>query len=311
MDNTFKKVLKNTILYLAILGKQRYKFYLAKHNPIKLMKMKYRDNMGLNLDLKNPRNLDEKVNYMSFYSDTTMWSDLADKYKVREYLKKHGLGEILNELYGVYNTPEEIDISKLPDSFVLKTNHASATNMFVRDKNKLNIDETKKLFSKWLSMDYGIKTATPHYSRIKPCIIAEKYLIENGNPEKSLTDYKIYCFGGKPLYVFVFSDRLANSHEYTKMIYDLDWNPHPEFINKGLVISKVLTKPKSFDVMLKAASILSEPFPFVRVDFYEIDGNAIFSELTFTPGHNSAASREFLIKMGDLIDLSNIETNIK
>ena len=111
------------------------------------------------------------------------------------------------------------------------------------------------------------------------------------------------------MYIFVFSDRIANTHEYSKMIYDTNWEPHPEFINKGLTIAEIKQKPKSLDKMLIIAEKLSKPFPFVRVDFYEIDDNPVFSELTFTPGHNSAASATFLRTMGDLVDLSNI--NVK
>ncbi len=307
MNETIKHILRNSILFPAVLIKRAYEYYLAKHNPRKLMCMRYRRNMGIKLNIDNPVNLDDKINYMSFNTDTTLWSELADKFKVRDYVKKCGFSEILNEIYGVYNSPEEIDISKLPDAFVLKTNHASATNVFVTDKNKVDFKEIKKKFNKWLKMDYGLKTATPHYSKIKPCIIAEKYLVENGNQSKSLTDYKIYCFSGKPLYIFVFSDRVTNSHEYKRMIYDTDWNAHLQYINEGSLISEVIPKPKSLDTMLKAASELSKPFPFVRVDLYEIDGKPIFSEMTFTPGHNSAASPEFLKIMGDLIDLSSFK----
>jgi len=309
MNKKLKKALKYSILYPAYLIKRLYIRYLRKNDPIKLMKMTYRNNMGIPLNLDNPQTLDEKINFMSFYTDTSLWSELADKVKVRDYIIKNGFPEILNELYGVYESPEEINFESLPEKFVLKTNNGSATNIFVRDKRYLNITSAKKKLNNWLKVDYGYKTATPHYSRIKPLILAEKYLVEGGDYNKSLTDYKIYCFNGKPMYIFVFSDRIANTHEYSKMIYDTNWEPHPEFINKGLTIAEIKQKPKSLDKMLIIAEKLSKPFPFVRVDFYEIDDNPVFSELTFTPGHNSAASATFLRTMGDLVDLSNI--NVK
>lgn len=303
MNKTVKTALKYSILYPALLLKRAYENYLRKHNPPKLMKMTYKNNMGIKLNLDNPKNLDEKVNYMSFYTDTTLWSEMADKVTVREYVIKCGFSEILNDLYGVYDSPEEIDFKELPDKFILKTNHASATNFFVRDKKKVNYEEIIEKYNSWLKMDYGVKTATPHYSRIKPQIIAEKYLLEDNNYNVALTDFKIYCFHGKPKYIFVFSDRITNTHEYSKMIYDTDWKPHPELINKGLKLAEVKSKPKSFKKMMEIASVLSKPFPFVRVDLYEIEGKPVFSELTFTPGHNSAANPEFLNHMGDLIKL--------
>lgn len=304
MNIILKNILKKSLLYPVILLKRGYENYLMKHNPIKLMKIRYKSNMSLDLNLENPKTLDEKINYMSFYTDTSFWSELADKVKVREYVSACEFPEILNEIYGIYNSPEEIDISHLPNEFVLKTNHASATNIFVKDKNTFNLKKAKKKLYKWMKTDYGLKTATPHYSRIRPQIIAEKYLVEDNDYNKALTDYKIYCFHGYPKYIFVFSDRIPNTHEYSKMIYDTNWNPHPEYINKGLTIAKERPRPKSLEKMLEIAKALSKPFPFVRIDLYEINGEPIFSEMTFTPGHNSAASPEFLKKMGDLVDLS-------
>lgn len=307
MKKRIKDILKITVLYPLVLLNRTYENYLMNHNPVKLMKIRYKKNMGINLDLSNPRNLDEKINYMSFFTDTSMWSDLADKIKVREYVIRCGFPEILNELYGVYDTPEEINFKNLPDRFVLKTNHASATNFFVYDKARVDLVDLRNKFNKWLKIDYGLKTATPHYSRIKPKIIAEKYLLQNNDIKLALTDYKIYCFNGVPRYIFVFSDRIANTHQYSKMIYDCAWNPHPEFINNGLKMADVMCRPESLDKMLNIARILSNPFPFVRVDLYEIEGEPIFSELTFTPGHNSAANPDFLLKMGDLVKLSSSE----
>jgi hypothetical protein len=275
-----------------------------KYNPPKLMQIRYQSNMGIKLDLKNPRNLDEKINYMSFYTDTSLWSEMADKVKVRDYVIKCGFPEILNQIYGIYNSPDEIDYNALPDKFVLKTNHASATNIFIKDKNKISTNDIKKKLNKWLKIDYGYKTATPHYSRIAPKVIAEKYLLENNGYERSLTDYKIYCFHGIPQYIFIFSDRIPNTHVYSKMIYDANWQAHPEYIRKGLKIAQVRPKPKSFEKMIGIAKELSKPFSFVRVDLYEIDGEPIFSELTFTPGHNSAANSQFLLEMGEMIHLS-------
>lgn len=303
MNKKLKKVLKYSILYPVYLTKRIYIRYLRKNDPIKLMKMTYRNNMGIPLNLENPQTLDEKINYMSFFTDTTLWSELADKVRVRNYVIQKGYPEILNEVYGIYKSPDEINFDALPNQFVLKTNHASNTNIFVKDKNYLDIAAVKKKLAKWLKEDYGFKTATPHYSRIKPLIIAEKYLLENKDYHKSLTDYKFYCFHGQPKYIFVFTDRIPNTHIVKRMIYDLNWTPHPEFINKGLPIADIIPRPSSFEKMLQIAKSLSNPFPFVRVDLYEINQAPVFGEITFTPGHNEAGSPKFLKKMGDLIDI--------
>ena len=66
--------------------------------------------------------------------------------------------------------------------------------------------------------------------------------------------------------------------------------------------------PKNFDEMLKQAIVLSKPFPFVRVDFYEINNEIKFGELTFTCAggcHNYKPEKYHKI-FGSYLDLSKI-----
>ena len=39
-------------------------------------------------DFNSPRDLNEKVMWLSFYSDTSLWSKLADKIEVRRGMKR-------------------------------------------------------------------------------------------------------------------------------------------------------------------------------------------------------------------------------
>lgn len=59
--------------------------------------------------------------------------------------------------------------------------------------------------------------------------------------------------------------------------------------------------------MIKYAEMLSEPFIFCRVDFYNIDGNIYFGEITFYPGGGSQSiePKEWNRKMGDWINLNS------
>lgn len=101
---------------------------------------------------------------------------------------------------------------------------------------------------------------------------------------KSLNDYKFYCVNGVPMYVIVYTDRVANSHEMKRTIYDMNWNLRQDYLGRYAVPGPEITKPNSFEKMKEMAQKLSEPFPFVRVDFYEINGKPVFGEMTFTPG---------------------------
>ena len=259
------------------------------------------------MNWSDPQDLNEKINWLKVYGDTSMWPNLADKYNVREYLKDKGLSSILVPLYGKWDSVDELDFRSLPPQFVLKTNHGSGEIMVVKDKSKLDVGEVKSSFRIWLKEKYGFLQGEPHYLKIKPVIIAEELLVEKNNSfSTSLVDYKVWCFNGKPYCIWACYSRTKDG-TYVGT-YDLNWNYHPEwsvFTNHYKNGGPVVTKPKSFDKMMEAAAILSEGFPQVRVDFYDVDGKLYFGEMTFTSngGYMQFYTDDFLLQMGKQIIL--------
>lgn len=302
MNKKLKTVLKHTVLYPAVLIRHRYDKYLRVHNPKKWWSVMHHRFTGQYLDIDHPRNLNEKIQYMSFYTDTTEWSRLTDKIAVREYVAACGYPDITPKLYGTYIRSSDVDYTKLPNQFVIKTNNGCATNILVHDKSDLDIAHTNKKLDEWMAKDYGIITCQPHYSRIKPMILAEELLVDECHPGEALRDYKFYCVNGEPLFVYVYEDRKDNSHDMKRMVYDMNWNEHPEHLGRCAVPCHNCQKPKCFDEMKEIAKCLSSPFKFVRVDLYDINGKPIFGELTFTPGLQ-ASSISFLEKLGEMIEL--------
>lgn len=280
-----------------------YDNYLKKHNPEKLYKLYFKRETGINLNTLNPQTLDEIVAYNAFHTNTTMWTVLADKVGVREYVASKTLKHILPKLYGVWSSSEDIDFESLPNSFVIKTNNASATNIIVQDKSKEDIELIRKQLREWLMVDYGYDTAQPHYSKITPMILAEELLVDEKSTmqNKPLMDFKFYCINGTPLFVIVYTDRVANSHNMKRTMYDMEWIQHPEFLGDSAVHGPEIEKPVSLDAMISYAKILSAGFKFVRVDFYEINNKPIFGEMTFTPGVHET-SYEFSKQIGTLIN---------
>jgi hypothetical protein len=258
--------------------------------------------MNYSLDLDNPQTLDDVVAYCEFRKDTTVWSQLADKVKVRDYVKEKGLECILPKLYGTWNNANEIDFNSLPQSFVIKTNNASATNIIVRNKSNINENAIREQLGEWLKIDYGYETAQPHYSNIAPKILAEELLndIESTANNKPLKDFKFWCVNGKPMFVIVYSDREENTHRFKCTCYDMSWKMHQEYLKPTAVHGPAIEKPICFDQMKDIASVLSSGFPFVRVDLYVINDMPIFGEMTFTPGLDSI-SYKFSQKLGELI----------
>ena len=289
------KSLKNKVYY----------WYLSTHNPRKLAEHLYMDVMekkeGINWE--QPLDLNEKINWLKFNTDTTKWSELADKYAVRKYIEGKGYGHYLVPLLGVWNNAEEIDFSKLPDAFVLKTNNGAGTVMVVEDKSQINEEDVRFQLNKWQKKQFGRKQAEPHYLRIKPLIIAESILKENNPISSSLIDYKIWCFDGKAFGTWACYNR--HRFEADTEWHDLDWNYRPEwsvFTDHYKDGHGRVPKPKNYEAMMSFAEDLSKGFPQVRVDLYNIDGQIYFGELTFTSagGHMNFYSDEVLLEMGKL-----------
>ena len=283
----------------------KYIKYLQKHDLQGLAGFIYKQKFGRRLNWRNPQNLSEKINWMKFKTDTSIWTELADKYKVRSYVASKGLSDILVQLYGVWETAEDIDFSILPKSFVLKTNHACGTVLLVEDKSEINEGEIRALLNKWLDVTIGLETAEPHYLGIKPLIIAEEYL----KPTKGgLVDYKLYTVHGKTELVMVCSDRKIGVSASISL-YDDNWTFCPERLgtshsNDGV---PAMDMPQSFTKMKEYAEILCKDFPFVRMDFYDIDGKLYFGEMTFTPkgGYCTTLTDDESLRIGKQITLPN------
>ena len=286
--------------------------FLGNYYPETLLKMRYRCVFGRKLDLKNPQDLNEKILWAKLYSDTTIWSELADKRKVRDYVERIGLGDTLVKLYATWYTKEEVDFDALPDTFIIKANNGDGkgTNKIIR-KSELTVEkkaEYIKMIGEWLSRkNIGALHAEPHYKNMKPCVLAEEVLpLESG--ATSLTDYKMWCFNGKCYYTWICNDRSAGGNSAHVMTYDMDWNAHPEFsvFNSDYFRGEIVPKPKNFENMVEIAERLSNGFPEVRVDLYNIDGKIYFGELTFTSqgGFMDFYTPEFNRKLGELVDMS-------
>lgn len=237
------------------------------------------------LNLKNPQNLNEKLFWISRYWRHPLIIKCADKYLVREYIEEKGCSDMLNEQYGVYNNVYDIDFDKLPKKFVLKCNHGSRMNIIVEDKEKLNIEETRKTLNTWLKFQYGRGTEW-QYRTIDRKIIAEKYL---ESTDGKMIEYQIFCFNGKPMFFLVRNDLRKSSIDRQTLeyavSYTMDWKR--VYMRKGEEIFDFdLPKPANYDKMIDYAKRLSKDFPQVRVDFYEIDDKLIFGELTFSSNGN-------------------------
>lgn len=276
--------------------------------PIQVARLKHFYKFHKMPNYEHPIDINEKINWIKFYGDTSRWADLADKYKVRQYVESLGLGDILVSLYGHWNKASDIDWDKLPKSFVLKVNNGCGDVLIVRDKDNLDKADVVATYDKLVSKRYGDITGEPHYAKIEPCIIAEELLDIKKQAIKttSLIDYKIWCLNGTPYCIWCAWNR--SNHGADVGVYDLNWNYRPEWsiftdhYRKG---QERIPKPKNLERMLGIASELSKGFPILRVDLYEVDGRIYFGELTFTSlgGFMDYLTNDVLLDMGRKVKL--------
>ncbi len=249
-------------------------------SPTLYVKSQYKYITHHKLNLNNPTRYTEKLQYLRLfvYPNDPLVSKCASREGVREYVKDKGFEEILIPCYGIFDNFDEINFNKLPDSFVLKCTHACGYNTVIKDKSKIDIKNLKKQFNKWLKTNYGNKTIEKHYSKIKPRIIAEKYI---GELDSLPVEYKIHVFNGIAKSMYVVTGRGKNIR-YNN--YYIDWK---EFdgsqFNGWKKKEEGVPVPENWSMMVKIAEDLAKNFPFVRVDLYNINGKIYFGEMTFTP----------------------------
>lgn len=242
----------------------------------------YRMKFKRKWDENNPITFNDKILWLKFH---TYWKNelviqCADKYAVREYIKKAGQEELLIKLYGVYENVEDIPWDNLPKQFVLKLNTGCGCNIIVVDKDKLDINFAKSKLCKGMKEKYYLDYSEMHYKDIKPLILIEEYIgSDDGRPP---IDYKFYCMNGKAVYVMVCEDRDGINHPKFFFL-DKKWNKLPYTEEVFKYPSKKIEKPKKIDEAFKVAETLAKEFPFVRVDLYIVKNKIFFGELTFTP----------------------------
>jgi len=303
----------NTKIYSEEKGKKIFDNY----NKDGLLKMCYKsrtmyytknrrktvESYGMEYDENNLLTLNDKLNYLIIHESPDYKSKICDKIRLHDYSKNKLGKDICVPIIKVYKDVNEINLEELPNKFVLKCNHGSNMNILCNNKEKFDIDQAKKYLSKWINIDYGFSSNEFQYINIKRKIFAESYLGEN------ILDYKVYCFNGNPKFIRV-QKKIYNGK--INNYYDLNWNLTdietglPHFYRNPEVRFE---RPTNLETMIEYAKKLSEEFVFVRVDFYNINGNIYLGELTFSPSNNRMRFKDKnqSIYLGNLLNIKKIK----
>ncbi len=259
--------------------------------------------MNYKLDLYHPKTFNEKLQWLKIYNRKSEYTSMVDKYAVKEYVAKIIGEEYIIPTFGVWDSPDEIDFGKLPRKFVLKTTNGGGSDGVIvcTDKSKLDLSSVRKKMKKALKLNiYSLYREWP-YKNVKHRIIAEHLLEVDG--DTNIDDYKLFCFNGTVKLFKIDFDRhamhKANYYDPKLNLLDLQEDVCPPDYNRPIKM------PTNINKMIELAEVLSKDVPFVRIDFYNINGKIYFGEITFFPagGLGTFTPREWDIKLGEYIKL--------
>lgn len=297
----YKKIIPNKNLRLKIL--ELTNFIPDEH----MIRLQYKMKTGRSVNLKNPQRYTEKLQWYKLNYRHPLMTICADKYRVREYVENKNLEDILNPLYGAYTRIDEIDFERLPNSFAIKHTNGSGANYFVENKQHEKLDKLKSTLRSWMKrkvVNYGREWS---YYGVEPRIIVEKLLERDENND--LPDYKFFCFNGKVKYLYTMVDYVDNHSAGKCSFFTPNFEKLPYRRSEYEPIEREIKKPENFDRMIQIAEKLSEDFPHVRVDLYNIKGEIIFGELTFynAGGYSVFTPDEFDFILGEDFNLELIK----
>lgn len=269
------------------------------------IEQKYSYLLGEFPDLDNPKTFNEKIHWLNLNYQNELITKCCDKYEMKIYIKEKIGSKYVVPVLKVFNSANEINFDELPNKFAIKVNWGDGAEFseLVTDKKNVDINKIKfkmnNAIQPWNNLYYS------HffwgYKNVKPKIFVEQYLEHDGS---DLNDYKVHCFNGEPKLILVCEER--SNQRMKKTFLDTNWNILPCRRDDGDVNPDV-KKPNNLDEMLKIAKILSKPFPFVRVDFYNVNNQLYIGEMTFHPGcgFESFIPNSYNRTFGDMIVLPN------
>ena len=266
------------------------------------LKVLYRVIMGRKLNLRNPREYNEKLQWLKLNDRKPEYSTMVDKYEVRGYIEDLLGDKYLIPCLGIYDSVDDIDIDALPDRFVLKCTHDSGSVEICKDKSSFDIEGARHRLSQAMKRNYYATYREWPYKYVKPRIIAEGYLEGDGG---DLKDYKVMCFNGEAKIVEVHENRFVEGKVHTQTFYDREWNIVPLTQVETVTVDRPSERPRQLDEILRLSELIAKDMYHARIDWY-IEGDKIyFGEITFFDGSGfeSFSTPEMERMLGDMIKL--------
>lgn len=264
---------------------------------------------GYALNLDNPKTLNEKLHWMKLRGPKFIPDELVDKLGVRDYVKKKVGDKYLIPLIAVLDTEEDLGpLSRENYPCIVKPTHDSGVGIVYHSADDINLESDKRILKSRLRVNHYHSTKEYPYRYLKPKIIIERLLSDGINEFPN--DYKFHMFNGRLEFVYCSLDRSMSDK---RQIFSPEWERLPFSWNKSTekfdLRQKNVAKPKNYEEMVDVAKLLSEGFPYVRIDLYNIDGAIFCGEMTFFQGSgfDKITPFETDLELGSKIDIVDIQ----
>jgi len=312
MINKSLRFLKNPNKYITVRRELFLKYrsqLFTKLFPFSFLDDKYYlefifyNSMHRKLDFKNPQSLNEKLNWMKLYDRHPIYQQLSNKFLCREYVRYKIGDKFLKPLIAVYDDPDKIEWSILPEKFVLKVTHGCGWNIICSDKRKIDINNAISKLYDWLGQDYYELTREWQYKNITPKIFIEPLF--EGNSELGLIEYQFYCFDGINQFIQVDIDCNRN---HSRLFLSPDWEELPFTIVRYPTHKPIIPRPEMLDNIQSIVKVLTEDLPFCRVDLHIFNDDVYISEMTIMPGGGFMRFNppEYDFHFGELLNLRKV-----
>ena len=303
------KINERIAYFFSAKGQFSFRRRLGLYNNLsdeEFVKKMFKAYEGREINLDNPRTLNEKLQWLKLNNRKDIYTSMSDKIKAKEYVAKIIGDKYIIPTLGTWSSPNDIDFDKLPNKFVIKCNHNSGTGMYIcKDKNKADIHKIKTELQKGLDEDYYSLWREWPYKNVERKIIAEQYL-ENVDGS-AIVDYKFYCYGEKPRY-FMYSVGEA-CHNVRNHKFDMNYQSIDYLFKKNPTINlSEIELPNNIDEMVSIVEKLCKGHQHIRIDLYNVNGKIYFGEMTFytSGGFINIDNKEYSQQLADYIDISKI-----
>ncbi len=296
--------------YLFLLSIKIYKLIVNYIWSDKIyLKRKFKFYQGYDLNWDHLKSLNEKMQFFKIYDRNPRFIELSDKFKARDFFEKEFGSAYLIPLVLQTQNVYELIPDNLPDyPVIVKANHDSGNFRIIRNKHDFDFKKLQVDAKFWMSMNYYWEDREWPYKNVEPRIVVEKLLLNEEG--KIPNDYKLNCFNGKVEFVYVSVDREGINK---RNIYSREWEPlyftwNKKFYDHSKLRGPEIDPPKSFPLMIEFAERIAQEYQYVRVDFYDVDGQLYFGEITqyHGGGFDQMLPREWDYKFGEMIHIEKI-----